>query len=434
MERILDQDRLAQLGRELREELGNSSQLAGDWVRRAAKALVEQMLAAEVDEALGRASYQRRDEQQAGYRNGYKERSIKTAEGPVQVAVPQVRNLADGPFRSPIWQALARRSPALSKLAVEMYARGLSTRDIEDLLGELCDDDDDDDDDEQQSQQTLLSRSGVSRVTETLWEEYQAFAKRDLAQFDVIYLFCDAVYESLRRAGCGGGQAILVTWAICSDGSKVLLHMSLGSKESGEAWLEHFRSLVSRNLPTPLTVTTDGAPGLIKAVEAMWPEAERCRCWFHKMANVLDKVPDEMRVTVKRQLQDIRDAADYDAGKKRAAEFAAQYQRELPSAVACLNDDLEASLAHLKLPNLHRRSIRTTNLCERAFGEQRRRSKVIPQFFDEKSCLKLTFATLWRASTRWRGLRFSDMERKQIEAYIRVRQAMGKKVRDLKAA
>jgi putative transposase len=427
MDKIHDQDGLAQLGQQLREELRGSNELAGDWVRRAAKALVEQMLAAEVDEALGRDTYQRRDDQQVGYRNGYKERTVKTAEGPVQVAVPQVRELPDGPYRSPIWQGLAKRSPALSKLAVEMYARGLSTRDIEDLLGELCEH-------EANEPTTLLSKSGVSRVTEALWEEYQAFCKRDLAEFDVIYLFCDAVYESLRRAGCGGGQAVLVSWAICSDGSKVLLHMSLGNKESGEAWLEHFRSLVSRNLPTPLTVTTDGAPGLIKAVEAMWPEAERCRCWFHKITNVLDKVPKEMRVKIRRLLHDIRDAGDYQTGKARAAEFVASYQRELPSAVACLNDDLEASLAHLKLPNLHRRMIRTINLCERAFEEQRRRTKVIPKFFDEKSCLKLTFATLWRASTRWRGLRFSELERKQIEAYIRVRQAMGKKVRDLKAA
>jgi transposase-like protein len=428
MDKILDPERLAQVGQQLREELGNSGQLAGDWIRRAAKALVEQMLTAEVDQTLGRASYQRRDDQQIGYRNGFKSRSIKTAEGPVAVEVPQVRGLGDGPYKSPIWQALSKRSPALQKLAVEMYARGLSTRDIEDLLGELCVEQED------EEGQTLLSKSAVSRVTEALWEEYEAFTQRDLAEFDVVYLFCDAVYESLRRHGCGCGQAILVTWAVCSDGTRVLLHMSLGNKESNDAWLEHFRSLVSRNLPTPITVTTDGAPGLIKAVEAMWPEAERCRCWFHKIKNVLDKVPDELRVTMTRLLQDVRDAPDHDSGKQRAAELIEQYQHKLPSAMACFADDLEASLAHLKLPSLHRKMIRTTNLCERAFGEQRRRTKVIPRFFDEKSCLKLTFATLWRASTRWRGLKFNEMQRKQIQAYIRVRQAMGKKVRDLIAA
>ena len=428
MDKILDANRFAQVGDQLREQLGASGELAGDWVRQAAKALVEQMLAAEVDEQLGRPRHQRREQTQVGYRNGYKSRAIRTAEGKVQVEVPQVRGLADGPYQSPIWQALSKRSPALQKLAVEMYARGLSTRDIEDLLGELCAEQ------EEEEGTTLLSKSSVSRVTEALWEEYEAFAKRDLAEFDVVYLFCDAVYESLRRHGCGCGQAILVTWAVCSDGTRVLLHMTLGSKESGDAWLEHFRSLVSRNLPTPITVTTDGAPGLIKAVQAMWPEAERCRCWFHKMKNVLEKVGDEMRVTMLRLLEDVRDAADHQTGQQRAAQLIEQYKHKLPSAMGCFADDLEASLAHLKLPPLHRRMIRTTNLCERAFGEQRRRTKVIPRFFDEKSCLKLTFATLWRASTRWRGLKFNEVERKQLQAYIRVRQAMGKKVRDLLAA
>lgn len=429
MDKILDPNRLAQVGQQLREELGGSGRLAGDWVRQAAKALVEQMLAAEVDERLGRDSYQRRrDDGQVGYRNGYKSRSIDTAEGKVPVEVPQVRGLVDGPYKSPIWQALGKRSPALQKLAVEMYARGLSTRDIEDLLGELCAEQED------QEGVGLLSKSGVSRVTEALWAEYESFSQRDLTEFDVIYLFCDAVYESLRRHGCGCGQAILVTWAVCADGTRVLLHMTLGSKESHDAWLEHFRSLVSRNLPTPITVTTDGAPGLIKAVEAMWPEAERVRCWFHKIKNVLDKVPDDLRVTMLRLLQDVRDAADHETGQRRAAELIERYQRQLPSAMACFADDLEASLAHLKLPGLHRKMIRTTNLCERAFGEQRRRTKVIPRFFDERSCLKLTFATLWRASTRWRGLKFNEVQRRQIQAYIRVRQAMGKKVRDLIAA
>ena len=383
MDRILDSDRLAQVGRELRQELAssNASELAGDWVRRAARVMAEQMLSAEVDEALGRDSYQRRDDEgPAGYRNGYKRRAIRTAEGKVAVDVPQVRGRGDaGPYRSALWQALgSRRSPALEKLAVEMYARGLSTRDIEDLLKELSDDPD---------EQTLLSKSAVSRVTEVLWEEFEAFAKRDLSGFDVVYLFCDAVYESLRQqAGCR--QAILVTWAICSDGSKVLLHLSLGSKESSDAWLEHLRSVVSRNLPVPLTVTTDGAPGLIRAVEAMWPESERVRCWFHKMQNVLDKVPDAMREPIKRLLQDVRDAPDHETGTARARALIERYERELPGATACLAEDLEATLAHLKLPSLHQRMIRTTNLCERSFVEERRRSKVIPHFFDERSCLK----------------------------------------------
>ena len=415
-------DRLHQVTQQLQQELASSGELAGDWVRRAARVLIEQMLSAEVDEALGRGNYQRRGEGQAGYRNGFKQRSIKTAEGKVAVDLPQVRGLQE-PYQSPIWSALgSRRTPALEKLAIEMYARGLSTRDIEDLLKEFCD----------QPEQALLSKSSVSRVSDALLKEYREFCQRDLSHMDVVYLFCDAVYESLRS--CGMTQGILVTWAICSNGAKVLLHMSTGSKESKDAWLEHLRSLVGRNLPVPLTVTTDGAPGLIAAVEAMWPEAERIRCWFHKMQNILDKVPEAMRETIKRLLIEVRDAPDYQSGKDRATALIEQYQRELPSAMTCLGDDLEASLAHLKLPSLHQKSIRTTNLAERGFVEERRRSKVIPHFFDEQSCLKLVYATLIRSSARWRMVRFNKLEQQQLENYIRARRAMGQKVREIKAA
>ena len=416
------EERLAQAGRELREELSQGKQIGGEFFCRMGKLLVEEMLGAEVCEALGRDKSQRRQDGQAGYRNGYKSRELRTGEGAIEVNLPQVRGLEE-PYRSLIWQGLGKRSVNLEKLALEMYARGLSTRDIEDLLKELSED----------GQTMLLSRSSVSEVTEALWQEYEAFCKRDLSAFDVVYLFADAVYESLRKqAGCQ--QAVLVSWGILRDGSKVLLHMSLGNKESQSSWLEHFRSLVSRNLPTPLTVTSDGAPGLIAAIEAMWPEAERIRCWFHKMANILDKCPDEQRETIKRLLLDVRDAPDHGTGQRRAAELIEKYRSTLPSAMACFEDDLEASLNHLKLPSLHQKSIRSTNLVERGFEEERRRSKVIPKFRGEKECLKLVFATLWRASERWLKVKFTQMEQKQLEAYIRVRQAMGKKVRDLFAA
>jgi transposase-like protein len=421
MNSLSESGRLAQLMEQIR-----SGSPANDWMKQAAELIVEKMLNAEVDERLGRAPYQRLEDQQKGYRNGFKSRGLKTAEGKLEINLPQVRG-TDEPYRSAIWQALGRNSPALQKLACEMYARGLSTRDIEELLGELGDPL------KQEGESgTLLSRSAVSRVTEALWEEYEAFTKRDLGGFDVVYLFCDAVYESLRQqAGCR--QAILVTWGICSDGSKVLLHMSMGNKESADSWLEHFRSLVSRNLPTPITVTSDGAPGLIKAIEAMWPEAERIRCWFHKMKNVLEKVPEDQHESIKRLLQDVRDAPDHATGVKRVEQLIENHQKQLPSAMACLKDDLAATLAHLKLPSLHQKMIRTTNLCERSFVEERRRTKVIPRFFDEKGCLKLVFATLWRASQRWKGVRFTAMERQQLEAYLRVRRAAGVKVRELAA-
>ena len=428
--------RLAQLGRELRQELSQGKELSGGFFAHVGKLLVEELLGAEVSDALGREKGERRGAEEGpaaaaagvtGYRNGYKGRTLLTGEGRIDVEVPQVRDYAVGgearPYRSAIWQGLGRRSVSLEKLVCEMYARGCSTRDIEDLLKAISDD----------GETPLLSKSSVSVVTEALWAQFEAFTKRDLSGMDVVYFFADAVHESLRgRGGCS--QAVLVSWGILRDGSKVLLHMSLGNKESHDGWLEHFRSLVSRGMPTPLTVTSDGAPGCVKAVEGMWPEAERIRCWFHKMRNVLDKVPDDLRETVKRLLFDVRDAPDHATGRARANAFIEQYRSKLPSAVASFESDLEASLNHLKLPALHHKSIRTTNLVERGFEEERRRSKVIPTFHGERECLKLVFATLWRASERWLKVKFTEIERRQLDAYIRVRQAMGKNVRDVAAA
>jgi putative transposase len=424
MSNVALEDRLAQMGRDLRQELADGKQLGAGFFTRVGKLFVEELLNAEVTDTLGRGTHERREEGQAGYRNGYKSRALRTAEGAMDVEVPQVRDYSlegrDQPYRSAIWQALGKRSVCLEKLAAEMYARGCSTRDIEDLLKEISED----------GQTVLLSRSSVSRVSEVLWEQFEAFTKRDLSGFDVVYLFADAVHESLKQqTGCCS-QAVLVSWGVLRDGSKVLLHMSLGNKESQDGWLEHFRSLVSRGLPSPLTVTSDGAPGLVRAIEAMWPEAERIRCWFHKMKNILDKVPHDQRETIKRLLYDVRDAVDHETGVKRAKAFVDEYKLKLPSAVACFENDLEASLNHLKLPTLHHKSIRTTNLVERGFEEERRRSKVIPKFRTEKECLKLVFATLWRASQRWLKVKFTEIERRQLEAYIRVRQAMGKNVRD----
>jgi len=213
--------RLSKIAEELKCE-GDAESLTGKLVRLGAKRLIHELLEAEVTEYLGRERYERSDGDggRRGYRNGHKPRRLDSAEGRLRVNVPQVSD-SDEPFRPELWRAMKRRTEALEHLAMEMYARGLSTRDIEDALCELGDG------------RPLLSRSTVSRITEELRAEYEAFVGRDLSGFDVVYLFCDAVYESLRRQA-GLKEGILVTWAILSDGSKALIYMGLGNKESYE--------------------------------------------------------------------------------------------------------------------------------------------------------------------------------------------------------
>lgn len=143
------------------------------------------------------------------------------------------------------------------------------------------------------------------------------------------------------------------------------------------------------------------------------------------MRNVLDKVPDAARAEVKAHLIAIRDAPSYEVGRQTAMTVLARFERAYPTAMASLREDLEASLAHLRLPVVHRKYVRTTNLIERSFLEERRRTKVIPRFFDERSCLKLAYAILVRASQRWQRIRITDAERVHL---LRLRQELGLKL------
>jgi len=375
----------------------------GALVQLGAQLVVQELLEQETTEQLGRGHYQhrKRGEPLRGHRNGYEPGRLRTAEGDIPVKVPQVRDwIGEGPYRSRLMTFLRGNSDVLNRLVAEMYARGLSVRDIEDALQDA-------------TGEPLLSRNAVSELSETLWEDYQAFCKRDLSSFEVEYVFVDAVYERLRQWGCS--QGLLCAWAICRDGSKVMLHLALGSRESYDNCLDFLRNMVRRGLRTPVLVATDGAPGLISAVEQVWGKSLRQRCLAHKMRNILDKVSPTAREEIKRRVQDVFYAPSLETAKERAAKVLRDYQKEHPAAMRSFNDDLEACLVYLRCPLAHHKSIRTTNLLERAFQESRRRTKVIPHFFTEKACLKLVFSALWKTSQRWRRVTMTELERQQLE-------------------
>ena len=292
MGKIAPSQRLREELREFLEHLEGVEDGKGalsELVRRAVGLIVQESLEAEQREFIGRERYERGEGR--GYRSGYSRGQLKTAEGRVEVERPQVRE-AEETYRSKLYEFLRGHSEVVERLATEMYARGLSTRDVEAAFTDEWGD-------------CLLSRSAVSEVTETLWEEYEAFQARDLSELGVLYLFLDGLYEPLRVHGVSR-EAVLCAWAITLEGRKVLLSLSLGGRESYEAWREFLRDLVTRGLKVPLTVTTDGAPGLIRAVEETWPKSLRLRCWVHRTRNVLAKVPESMRAEVKAHLVAIR--------------------------------------------------------------------------------------------------------------------------------
>jgi putative transposase len=360
--------------------------------------LVQQGLEQEQTDFLGRDRYARGSDR--GSRNGYEPGRVQTAEGNVGIQIPQIRNASE-PFHPKMLAFLAGNSEVLERLVTEMYARGLSTRDVEDCFrdstGEL-----------------VISKSAVSEITDRLWEDFQAFQLRDLSDIDVEYLFVDAIFESLRRYGAK--EAILAAWCITNSGRKVLLHLSVGNKESEGCWTEFFESMIARGLRAPISITSDGAPGLRNAISACFANSLRIRCWFHKLANIRSKLPDEVAEEFIAACRSVRDASTERHARALVAEIVEVYEREFPAAVKCLLDDLDASLAHLRLPVRHRRYVRTTNLIERSFEEERRRSKVIPRFNDERSAMKLVFAVLIRCSDRWSRVAINDIERAQLKA------------------
>ncbi len=400
MSRIPASERTHQKLQELLTQGVADGDARAELIKLAVRKIVEEVLEGEVDATLGRGYYAHRAAPGAGYRNGYRRGRLKTAEGPIEYGVPQVADRAE-PFVSRIRAGLAGRTADLEQLAVEMFARGLSTRDIEAAFRDA-------------TGASLLSRTAVSQVTERLWQEYEAFATRDLSEFQVAYLFVDGVAERL-HAGLPR-EAVLCAWGITADGRKVLLHLAPGTKEDTASCTAFFEDVKRRGLADPLLVVTDGAPGLIRAVETCFPRALRQRCLVHRMRNLRSKAPERQWPEIA-----IRARACYEAASPALAallrdDFVQAYARELPAVVQCFTQDFEACIAHLRFPLRHRQGIRTTNLLERLFLEERRRTKVIPHAFGERPVLKLMYAAVIRAADRWRGIPVGEFEQRQLRA------------------
>ena len=372
-------------------------------VKLATRLIVEEALEGEAGDAVGREYYAHGAEPGRGYRNGVRAGRLKTAEGLIDYLAPQITG-RDVPFRSKIREHLAGRTQALEELAVELLARGLSVRDIEDAFKD-------------ETGRLLLSRTAVSEIGERLWADYQEFATRDLSEYDIVYLFIDGVAERIRPGS--KREPVLAAWGITAEGKKVLLHLMAGSKEDAETVSAFFQDMRARGLGDPLLNVSDGAGGIIKAIETCFPRSERQRCLAHRMRNLAAKVPEDQWPEFKARATAAYQAPSRAIARELAAGVVADFETELPSAVACFMDDFEACIAHLRMPVTHRRAVRTTNLLERLFVEERRRLKIIPNAFGEKPVLKLMFGAMIRAAEHWRAIRITDFEHRQMEALRR---------------
>ena len=387
----------------------NPRESLSELARLGARLIIQRAVEDEFDAWLGRARYERRPDYQrglrnyeSGLRNGFRPRRLQTAEGELEVQIPQVREAAE-PFVSKLFPRGTKllRTEPLRAMVIGAFVRGLSMRDVECLC--------------EKAGLGKLSKSTASRICAELRERFEQFKRRDLYDVRLAALFVDAVFLSVRPDGPKEG--VLVAWGFTEDGERVLVSVMLGMRESHEDWLELGRDLIARGLGAPLLIVADGAPGLIKAIEQCWPASDRQHCAVHRVRNLLAKLPDRERERVRAAYwQALDDATNERDGKQRLQALAGGLDRAGYTAAAkCLADDLDALVVHLRYPTRHRRRWRSTNLLERSLGEVKRRTKVIGRFPGETSCLTLVWAVLdLYISNATNGIRFTELERQRL--------------------
>jgi transposase-like protein len=332
--------------------------------------------------------------------NGHQDVTVKSTAGPITLQRPKVRGTEEA-FRSRVLASGVTRTAALESLVIAGFVRGLSTRDVEATLAEAL------------GEQATLSKSTVSEICQRLVDQFKLWSHRDLSDYVLDYLFCDA--SNFKYHQNAGSEPLLCTWGITIEGKKVFVGLGAGAAESYEAWHEHFADLKKRDLKPLLLGITDGAPGLVAAFKDVFDQSLHQRCLVHRCRNVVIKVAKADQEEVKNDFwaifNDIDAAPGHDAiaiAEARAADFQRKYESRYPRAAECLTEDFSSLTTYLHFPIEHRERIRHTNLLERTFGESRRRVKVIGRLPGEYSCLSLVWAVLDRSSIGWRGLEMTS--------------------------
>ena len=366
-----------------------------------ARMMLQSAMEEEVTTYLERDLYERTSSAK-GSRNGSKPRTVKIGSGDIGIRMPQVRN-AGGPFHSQILPPRVTQMDEIQEIIPLLYINGLSTRKVKKAVGKLIG-------------KKGLSHQNVMRISGRIVEEFNVWKKRDLSKLQVVYLILDGIRLGV-RAETTEKEAVLVAWAFLEDGSRELVGVSLGNRESYNAWKGFLEDLVRRGMGEPMLSIIDGCPGLIKAVDEVFPESDKQRCTKHKTENVLDKVLEQDRASVKESVRRVFYASTYEHAKEAVELFKKKWSMKYPSAVECLTDDIESCLTYYKYPYQHWLRIRTTNVVERSFKEVKRRVKGIGRFQNEERALTMVY---WQLNElKWNGVSMTK-EAKAILTKIRV--------------
>jgi transposase-like protein len=348
--------------------------LLQEQVRMAVRLTLVTILEAEVSALVGALPYERTSER-CDYRNGHYTRDLDTSVGLLEdLPVPRTRK----GHQTQVFEKYKRRRAELDNAIGDMFIGGVSTRKVGEVVESLTG--------------SKPSPSTVSRVFHTLEGEFETWKTRPLDE-RYEYAFADGTYFTVIYDGEGHKMPILTVVGITVTGQREVLGFTIGDRENQQAWEDLFDDLKTRGVKEVGLWITDGNQAMINALEAKFPDSPRQRCVKHKMDNVLSYVPKKQRDPVRAELRAIFYQKDREAAEQEIAAFCEKFEPIYPTAVACLNRDLDACLTFYAFPKVHWKTIRTTNVIERLYNEVKRRTKKMAAAFrNEDSCLLMFYA------------------------------------------
>ena len=387
------------VGNETAQDGIDGRSLLDEIAREGARRMLVAALEAEVAAYLEAHREERDDEGHAlVVRNGKgRTRKVTVGAGTIPVSAPRVndrRTDADGArrrFTSRILPPYMRRSPKVAEVLPVLYLRGLSTGDFREALAVLLGDD-----------AAGLSATNIARLTDEWESAYRAFQKRSLADRDYVYVWVDGVHFNVRLED--DRLCTLVMIGVRPDGTKELITVEDGYRESAESWKTVLRDLKRRGMRPPVVAVGDGALGFWAAVRDVWPKTREQRDWFHKLGNILDKLPKRLQPWVKAALHEIMYADTRAYAREAITRFAAEYGAKYPKAVTTLEKDADALLTFFDFPAEHWKHLRTSNVIESPFATVRLRQRVTKGAGSRTKGLLMAYKLLEMAQARWRRL------------------------------
>ena len=363
-----------------------------DFLRDIVQAVLQRLLEAEITEHVQAAPFER-SEQRRGYRNGYRDRQLRTRVGKLRLLVPMDR---EGTFRTELFERYQRSEKALVSTLMEMYLEGVSTRKVTDITEALCG--------------TSFGKSTVSRLVGELDTDLAAWRERRLDGVAYPYLVVDARYEHVRVGGRVVSQGVLVVKGVRDDGRREILAVDVADTESEATYDELFRALKDRGLHGVRLVTSDDHRGLVAAIARYFQGASWQRCQVHFLRNALGKVARKHRKALASDVKAVFAAPTKAWALTAASGVVERWSGSHPAVARWVEDGIEDTLACFSFPESHRRRIRSTNGLERFNEELKRRTRVVRIFPNAAACLRLVTALCVEKSEEWlSGRRYLDM-------------------------